>query len=300
MINVNMRPAMCSSTSRALYRVFICPISRPIPRHAPPQILARQPQARTIFVFAKPNQPVRKPAAHLSFDKEHPIDEAIDSRVIHLTDETGVLQRERYLAEVLESIDRKVYKLRQVARDATDNLPICKVTTLQAIWAERRAKEKAKSSAGSDPTKQVELNWAADPNDVRHRVKRMQDFLREGRPVEVLLAPKPQKKGRRATPDEIESILKAVRAGAGEVDGAEEWKVMEGVAGKQVVLYFQAKQTGQGAGKKPSAKEASMEKAAKKDAEKEERRLKQEKRMAKVRELQESRERLAEQFKVSS
>jgi len=88
----------------------------------------------------------------------------------------------------------------------------------------------------ADATKQVELSWAIDSHDLFHRLRRIQEFLREGRRVEVLVAAK--KKGRTTTKDEVDVIMTAVRDAIKEVEGASEWKAMEGEAGMEVILYF--------------------------------------------------------------
>lgn len=98
----------------------------------------------------------------------------------------------------------------------------------QAAWKPKRDP--------TDATKQVELSWAIDSHDLFHRVRRIQEFLREGRRVEVLVAGK--KKGRTTTKDEVDVIMTAVRDAIAEVEGASEWKEMEGQVGMEVILYF--------------------------------------------------------------
>lgn len=229
------------------------------------------------------------------------MDEAISSLNVHFVDSDEVFHRNTSLSKLLTTFDRATYRLRQVALDQEDNLPICKLITEQELWAERRQKEKPKKTV-ADTSKQVELNWAAERNDVEHRVKKLQEFLREGRKVEVLLAPKPQRKGRKATPEEIEGMLKTLRAAVAEVEGAAEWKAMDGVEGKQSILYFRPGENGRQTVKKGASVEEKADKLAKKEAEKEERRSKQEKRMQKVKKLKEQQgeqQKLIEQLNIS-
>jgi len=287
-----MRRVFHTATSRALYQVFICP-SIPT-RSKTPLVTLTHTSVRTIYKYAKPVKAT--PTAGPLADPDHPVDEAIASAYIHFIDANGTINRRTSLSKILTTFDRSAFKLRQVATDPEDSLPICKLTTLQQIRAELRAKEKPKKGL-ADLTKQVELNWAADPNDVEHRVRKLQEFLRDGRRVEVLLAPKPKKQGRRATPEEITGMLRTLREGVGQVEGAEEWKDMDGVVGTQCVLYFRPK--GEGVKKGPSVEEKA-ERFAKKEAEKEERRLKQEKRMARVKEERDEQQRLVGELQKGS
>jgi len=285
-----MRPTTYTATSRALYRVFICP-SLPSKSTGPTaNILARPTARRSIYKYAKPVKAT--PAADRLADPDHPVDEAIASPYIHFIDANGTINRHRSLSKVLTTFDRSTLRLRQVALDPDDTLPICKLTTIDAIRAELRAKEKPKRGL-ADSTKQVELNWAADPNDVEHRVRKLQEFLREGRRVEVLLAPKPKKQGRRASPEEIVELLRTLRDAVREVEGAEEWKEMDGVVGTQCVLYLRPR--GEGL-KRGASMEEKAERLAKKEVDKEERRLKQEKRMARVKEDRREQQRLVEEL----
>jgi translation initiation factor IF-3 len=87
--------------------------------------------------------------------------------------------------------------------------------------------------------KTIELNWAIDANDLGHRIKRVTDFLAKGNRVEVVMAGK--RKGRRATTEEARSLMTRVREAVEEVEGAKEWKPMEGAVLGQATLYFEGK-----------------------------------------------------------
>jgi translation initiation factor IF-3 len=90
--------------------------------------------------------------------------------------------------------------------------------------AEKAKAKKERSSAVT--VKTIELNWAIDGNDLRHRLDRIRDFLERGWRVEVMMAPK--RKGRKASEEEARELVDRIRGVVGDVEGARESKAMEG------------------------------------------------------------------------
>jgi len=136
-----------------------------------------------------------------------------------------------------------------------------------------------------DSSKQVELNWAITENDLGYRLKRIEQFLKEGRRVEVMVAPK--RGGRKATKDEVNELLANIKRTVAEVEGGgEEFKKMEGTAGAQVTMFFQPKDQGKQANAEKTAKkqEEREERLTQKEEDKAEKKRKLEKRMAKKKE----------------
>jgi translation initiation factor IF-3 len=86
--------------------------------------------------------------------------------------------------------------------------------------------------------KNLELNWAIAGGDLKHRLERLKEFLREGRKVEILLGPK--KRGKKATEQEANAVIKAVRDAAGECKGASEVKA-EGTVGAVMTVVFEGR-----------------------------------------------------------
>lgn len=107
----------------------------------------------------------------------------------------------------------------------------------KALELERRA---AKGLGVGKPPKNLELNWAVAPGDLAHRLKKMQEFLREGRKVEILLGPK--RKGRVATEQECKDVLRKVREAVAECKGAVEKKAPSGSLGGVMTLIYEGKQ----------------------------------------------------------
>lgn len=213
------------------------------------------------------------------------LDERIGSRLAHLVTSDG-FQAAESLSTLLRAIDRTTQHLRKVG-ETDEGIPVVKLVTNDELREESRNRNKVvvKQKKGEDSSKQVELNWAITENDLGYRLKRIEQFLKEGRRVEVLIAPK--KGGRRATKDEIDELLATMRATIAEVEGgSEEWKKMEGKIGGQVTLFFQPKDEG---GKAKAEKEAKKreereERLKEKEEEKAEKKRKLEKRLAKKKE----------------
>lgn len=281
-----MRPATLSASGQALYRVFICSPSAVRTSSVCAQqclknkLLASTSviQARSAFTHPKSKVTV----SPLTADPTRPLDEAIKARTILYIDESGVKHPGASLAQTLSSFDRTTHHLRQVGT-GQEGEPVCKLISKKALWAERQAKAKPKKDV-KDMAKQIELNWAIDANDLEHRLDKMEEFLREGRRVEVLLAPK--KRGRKASVDEQEDVLNKIRDRAEAIEGAEEWKDMEGKPPGQTVLHFRA----EAEGVKKTAVADKLDKFDKKEQEKRERREKQEKRLARKQEQDKARE----------
>jgi translation initiation factor IF-3 len=85
----------------------------------------------------------------------------------------------------------------------------------------------------------LELNWAIGGNDLNHRLVKLRDFLLDGKKVEVLLAPK--RKGRAATPEECENVVKRIKSVVAECKGASVAKAPEGKIGAMMTMVFEGK-----------------------------------------------------------
>ena len=175
-------------------------------------------------------------------------DEEITARIITLVDpETNKLSEPRTRFDVLNTLDRKEYRLVQVDSDhdapgTGASIPICKIVSKKSQFEQDRRKKKAqkeqaKKSSVESSTKTLELNWAIDLNDLGHRLDRMAEFLGEGRKVEIILAVK--KRGRKASMAECQEVLKRIRSTVDGVVGAREMKDMQGKIGAFSTLFFQ-------------------------------------------------------------
>jgi translation initiation factor IF-3 len=167
-----------------------------------------------------------------------PRDDEIKSWSVSLVSEEGKLNEPRSTADILSSIDRKTHSLVVVVPGEPGVPPICKIMNKQAMREAEKAKTKASKNPGAT-IKTIELNWAIDGNDLGHRLNKVKEFLSKGFKVEVALAEK--RKGRKATEEEAEGLLRKIREAVKEVDGAKETKPMEGKLLKPATLYAEGK-----------------------------------------------------------
>lgn len=171
--------------------------------------------------------------------REGPLrDEGICSHDIRVVNPDGSIRDPEPLHQVLDAIDRKKYFVVQVSPSESLGYPVCKIFDKLEFRETERAKSKPVRNAQAT-TKQLELGWAIGSNDLEHRMKKMKQFLEEGRRVEVVVAAK--KKGRRTSIEEAEAVLKKIRSTIDQIEGAKEWREVLGTVGASVTLYIEGK-----------------------------------------------------------
>lgn len=253
-----MPPTHISGTSRALYRVFILPTLR-APTSVPLQFapafapLISQPSlspsltSRTSIrqkTYAKDTQ-------RHALQDHYIFDGAIENGRINFVDEHGRYNPDIYLADALYKVNRTTHYLVQMTPQKfdeygnldRDDVPTCRVVSKIDLRAQHSKKmdllrRQAKGQGAGPPQKNLELNWAIAGGDLKHRLGRLKEFLSEGRKVEVLLGPK--KKGRKATEQEANDTMQAVRDAVTECKGAGELR-SEGDVGGVLTIVFQGK-----------------------------------------------------------
>ena len=167
---------------------------------------------------------------------------------LYLDEEKTQLPRPQTRYDVLNRLDRNTYRLVQFPAQEGEGergfIPVCKIVNKKEIYAHQKkkkeeTKEKKRVENAAKSVKTLELNWAIDPNDLGHRLDRVQEFLTEGRKVEIVLANK--KRGKKAGPDECEEVVQKIRKTVDTVSGAKEVRIMEGKLGGFATLLFQGK-----------------------------------------------------------
>ena len=276
-----------SSTSRALYRVFVAPN---LPPYYPvlfraslhsPQATPLLPQIHKRTLYYR-----KKPVQRHALTDYYTFDNAIEASHVNLVDEDGVFHTNVPILNALRKYNRVTHHLLLVDPGTVDefgvsdpdDLPTCKVTSkidlrnqFQKKVDLKQREESGKLGTGGDG-KKLELNWAIAGGDLTHRLAKLQDFLREGRKVDVTLGPK--RRGKEATKDEADAVLKAVRDAVLDCKGASETKDPDGVVGGVMTLFFEGKDLSE---KKPEkVKEISEEPVRSKFREKFERKMREE------------------------
>lgn len=169
--------------------------------------------------------------------REFTLDEKIESPQIRLKQPDGILSEPQYLFRVLESIDRSTHFVMQLGQPSEGEAAIARIVTRADLVQkinDREAKQRNSKKAEKEKRpKQLELNWAISENDLALKMKQMEEFLKKGKKVQLLLASKRHQ--RRASPEEAEKLLKTVRERMTEL-GAIETAPMEGGILRQAIL----------------------------------------------------------------
>ncbi|KXX81722.1 Translation initiation factor IF-3 [Madurella mycetomatis] len=148
--------------------------------------------------------------------------------------------------------------------------PICIIEDRRAKAAEQAGKDGIKyGKKKREPRiieKELEVNWAIAPNDLRTRMKQLKTFLSKGYKVQVrMLVPKKRDK-RRATPDEAKEVFRIVQETIAEVPGTTNYKPMEGNVGQMVTMFLQGPTGGGPSAPKETATVQVTEEATVKEA----------------------------------
>ncbi|KAI9846972.1 MAG: hypothetical protein M1837_003328 [Sclerophora amabilis] len=223
-------PRRVTSIAEALHRTFIGSITT-----HPKQAV---PRPRLIYSglstcpTAKTGQTRNYAQARADNVHRPPRNEEIRARTVSIVSKDNHLMAPVTLNRVLADLDLSSQVLVQVAQKDPDTPPICKILDKKDFQQSERARTKSPPKNLQNVLKQLELNWAIDNNDLGHRLDRMQQFLEKGMKVEVILAPK--RRGRQATDEEAEAVLRKIRERTGQVEGAKESKQP---VGKMLGMY---------------------------------------------------------------
>lgn len=241
-----MSSARSVLSSRALYRSFVAPNHAPRPllqtQHAP----AARPTPFLPITCARTKTDRAKPKRQAIGDL-FTFDKAIKSTYIHFIDESGQFHRNVRVDNVTPRINRVTHHLLQVTEGEVDEFgnpnpdrpPICKIISKIDLRTQYNKKLDIEKQASKGPAlKKLELNWAIAGGDLKHRLEKLKDFLKEGRKVEVLLGPK--RRGKKATDAECKSILKTIQDVVDGCKGANEVK-REGTVGGVLTLTLQGR-----------------------------------------------------------
>ena len=233
-----MRSSRCAfSTAAVLHRIFIAPIERPV-LHT--QNRARFTEAPKLLPIGLQSRSYALPAKSKQQQRRLPRDEEITYNTIYIVSEGNKLSEPRSTSHVLASLDRKTETLVMVSLPPDEQShPICKIQNKKDLREAEKARTKKKDNP-SATVKTIELNWAIDAHDLKHRLEKVKDFLSRGWRVDIIMAGK--KGGRKATPQEAQNCLAAVREAITQVEGAKEWKSMNGAVGGMATVYAEGKE----------------------------------------------------------
>ncbi|KAJ5127108.1 hypothetical protein N7448_007887 [Penicillium atrosanguineum] len=214
------------STAQALRRTFLAPLRAPPSR-------SRTIQSSPEFQNGLQMRSLQH-SRRLAFGdyNKWPSNEAIGGPYVQLVNKDNDLDPPIRLSQVLASFDHREWFLQQVSEGAPDRPPVCKILNKKETKIKEKARAKA-AKATKIQTKKLELNWAIDAHDLKHRLGQLTTFLEKGAKVELVLT---KKKGKRAaTVDEIKHVMQSVMDTTKEIGGTQV-KAMEGEPGKHVII----------------------------------------------------------------
>ncbi|KAK8162523.1 hypothetical protein IWX90DRAFT_487297 [Phyllosticta citrichinensis] len=166
------------------------------------------------------------------------VDEQIGSLYVNIVQDDGTFVPEQRLRDVLKDMDRISYFLLQVAKAQEDHehpYPVCRIIPKDELRNMEKEKNRKKKT-WDDLTKMVEITWSIAKHDLDNQMKRMTQFLEQGLRVEVVLGPK--KRGRTATPEEIEAVHKKIKETVASIPGIKEYAEAEGEVGRVLSLFY--------------------------------------------------------------
>lgn len=206
-----------------------------------------------------PNAVTASGSTNISGDKppfrpdRPPRDQEIKAYKVYVVHpETQRLSEPHILGDVLNELQRDeknhtTQYIQQVApadeeADPPRYYPIVKMFD-KKLEREREIERRKAGKEKKQQTKQLEVSWTIGDGDLGHRLGRLKEFLGKGWKVELLFGVK--RKGwnqkREPTPEEIVKVLEKIREAIKEVEGAKEWRGMQGKEGGEAILYFDGK-----------------------------------------------------------
>ncbi|KAK4127366.1 hypothetical protein N657DRAFT_641354 [Parathielavia appendiculata] len=165
---------------------------------------------------------------------------------IQLRQEDGRLTEPQRTSQILKklNLERNTLILLAAPRaDASSNgpqYPICRIANRQAEEAAKSAQADKSAGKKKEKSKELEVNWAIAPHDLRTKMSQLKRFLSKGYQVTVTMMNLKKRDKRRASADEAKGALKVVEATIAEVPGAKEIKPREGSVGDTLTVHLQA------------------------------------------------------------
>ncbi|KAK3297582.1 uncharacterized protein B0H64DRAFT_392491 [Chaetomium fimeti] len=165
---------------------------------------------------------------------------------IQVRQEDGRLSEPQRTNLVLKQLDLDRDSLILVATPRVDPLsngpeyPICRIGDRKAEMAAEAEKLAIKKNTPKIVTKELELNWAIAPHDLRTRMTQLKKFLSKGCQVRVTMMHPKKRAKKRASLEEAKVVLQNLELAVEEVPGAKETKPREGAVGEMLVLLLHA------------------------------------------------------------
>jgi translation initiation factor IF-3 len=223
------------SITAPVQRSFSSPSTRPFSTH---------PAAQIRFNRARPGPGDGNPAPAKNDRTMRDYD--IVFPWIQVRQDDGSLTEPQRTSAVLKKLNLDRHSLVLLAAPRTDSeskgpeYPICRIGDRKAELAAQAEKDALKKKTPKIVSKELELNWAIAPHDLRTRMTQLKRFLSKGYQVRVTMMNLKKRAKRRASADEAKETLRVVEEAVAEIPGAKETKAREGEVGDTLVMLLHA------------------------------------------------------------
>ena len=204
-------------------------------------------------------------------DPKYPLDEAIQSRLVHLVSPDGAFRSNQDLSSLISRADdqtsRREEFVRQVHTDR-DGVPVVKIVSRKELQesAQLHAKVRSSTKAGGENLKELEFSWTIEEGDLPYRLRKIEDWLRQGKNVQVALFRK--KRGNQVNENEAQKLVDSMVGAASAVGASLEGNAIEGALGGDAVLRFKPGEDQAGTNKTQLLKQSKEDKKKQKEEEK--------------------------------
>ncbi|KAI5297833.1 hypothetical protein KEM56_004509, partial [Ascosphaera pollenicola] len=124
--------------------------------------------------------------------------------------------------DALGLVDRKTQRLVQMSAETEEQPAVCKILSKKDLYEQKKAKKK-RAFEKSNVWKQLEINWGISSHDLKHRLKKVKEFIDKGKSVEIVLLPK--RKALPASQQQATDLLKEVKRAIIAIGGTESRKM---------------------------------------------------------------------------
>lgn len=270
---VFLRSASISETSTCLERLVLAPAFSAVTQSlsVPPRRYASTTAPRNdkdYFVRSlNPTKSRSGPATAIKFGEGYQVrDNEIRYSMIQLKlprEEGGGISEPQYTQRILRRVNLETHSLVIRAMPNPEegrDYAICEVVDRKAEFKSMIEKKKKKQQEkAKQVSKELEINWAVAPHDLKTKLNQLEKLLNKGYKVELRLMSQQKKSKKKASIAEMEEIMASVEEAIAKL-GIKEYKPREGIVGETgtVMLYLQGKKVELS---KESVLEASVEEA---------------------------------------
>ena len=191
-----------------------------------------------------------RPATPIKFGEGYRVrDSEIRYSMIQLklpAEEGGGVSEPQYTQHVLRRVNLETHSLVIRAMPSPEegrDYAVCEVVDRKAEFKSMvEMKKKKQQEKAKQVSKELEINWAVAPHDLKTKLNQLEKFLNKGYKVELRLMGQQKKSKKKASVAEMQNVMASVEEAIVKL-GSKEYKPREGAVGQTgtVMLYLQGK-----------------------------------------------------------